>query len=54
MLGARGVVLDWQKGQGHVRVQGEIWLARSNRDFKDGDTVRVRRRDGLTLIVESE
>jgi membrane-bound serine protease (ClpP class) len=54
MLGARGTVLDWQRGQGHVRVMGEIWHARSDRDFKDGDTVRVRGRESLTLIVESE
>lgn len=54
MLGARGAVLDWRSGQGHVRVHGEIWQARADRDFKDGDAVRVRQRDGLTLIVESE
>jgi len=54
MLGARGIVLDWQDGQGHVRVHGEIWQARSDRNFKHGDGVRVRRRESLTLIVESE
>lgn len=53
MLGARGVVLDWRERQGHVRVHGEIWQARSDRDFRDGDTVVVRRREGLTLTVES-
>jgi membrane-bound serine protease (ClpP class) len=54
ILGARGAVLDWHGGQGHIRVHGEIWAARAGKDFKDGDTVRVRQRDGLTLIVESE
>jgi membrane-bound serine protease (ClpP class) len=54
MLGARGVVLDWRQGQGHVRVHGEIWAARGDKHFIDGDSVRVRQREGLTLIVESE
>jgi membrane-bound serine protease (ClpP class) len=54
ILGARGAVLDWHGGQGHIQVRGEIWQARADRNFKDGDAVRVRRRDGLTLIVESE
>lgn len=54
LLGARAVVLDWQQGRGHVRVYGEIWAARADRNFEDGDAVRVRQREGLTLIVESE
>lgn len=54
MLAARATILDWNDGHGNVRVHGEIWNARSDRDFKPGDGVRVRKREGLTLIVESE
>jgi len=54
MLGASGTVLDWRDGEGHVRVRGEIWNARSDKDLNDGDAVRVRRREGLILLVEPE
>ncbi|ARQ03190.1 NfeD family protein [Pseudorhodoplanes sinuspersici] len=52
MLGTRGMVIDWQGEQGHVRVQGEIWNARGNHAFGNGDIVRVQQRKGLTLFVE--
>ncbi len=28
MIGLEGRVLDWQDGQGHIRVHGEVWSAR--------------------------
>ncbi len=54
MIESRGRVVDWQDGRGKIRVHGEIWGARSGKDLKSGDLVRVVRRDGLTLIVEPE
>ena len=54
MIGSRGQVVEWQAGRGNVRVHGEIWSARSDREVKSGDSVRVMRREGLTLIVGPE
>lgn len=54
MIGAQCRVLDWQGDEGQVRLHGEIWRARGDADFKQGDTVRVRSREGLTLIVERD
>jgi membrane-bound serine protease (ClpP class) len=54
MIGSRGQVVDWQAGRGDIRVHGEIWSARSDKELKSGDAVRVTRREGLTLIVEPE
>lgn len=54
MLGARGAVIDWKSGYGLVRVRGEIWNARSDKELKEDDAVRVRQRDGLTLIVDPD
>ncbi len=52
MIGSQGRVVDWQAGSGNIRIHGEIWNARSGQEFKSGDSVRVVRRDGLTLTVE--
>jgi membrane protein implicated in regulation of membrane protease activity len=41
-------------GSGNVRIHGEIWGARSGKELKSGDLVRVVRREGLTLFVEPE
>ncbi|MGA7486067.1 MAG: nodulation protein NfeD, partial [Xanthobacteraceae bacterium] len=54
MIASRGKVVDWQADRGNVRVRGEIWSARSDKELKSGDAVRVIRREGLTLIVEPE
>ena len=54
MIASRGRVVDWQAGRGNIRIHGEIWGARSGKELKPGDLVRVVRRDGLTLIVEPE
>jgi membrane-bound serine protease (ClpP class) len=54
MIDSRGRVVDWQADHGNIRIHGEVWSARSDREFKAGDLVRVRRREGLTLIVEPE
>jgi membrane-bound serine protease (ClpP class) len=52
MIGSHGQVLDWQARRGNVRVHGEVWRARSDKELKSGDAIRVVRREGLTLIVE--
>jgi membrane-bound serine protease (ClpP class) len=54
MIGSRGQVVDWQGGGGNVRVHGEVWSARSDKELKSGDSIRVIRREGLTLIVKPE
>lgn len=53
MIGVKARVLDWEGENGHVRVEGEIWAARSKQPFQAGATVRVVGREGLTLIVEA-
>ena len=52
LIGSIGEVVDWHSPQGSVRVQGEIWAARSGQTLNPGDSVRVVGRDRLTLIVE--
>ena len=39
---------------GQVKVDGEIWEARSRSHVRPGDTVRVTAIDGLMLEVEKE
>ena len=52
MVGAKGVVLDWNEGRGHVFVHSERWRATGPRTLgKDGE-VRVTGIDGLVLAVE--
>jgi len=53
LIGETGQVVDWQGDSGHVRTEGEIWAARSEAPLKAGSTVRIVRRDGLTLYVEA-
>ena len=48
MIGMRGQVVDWQAGRGNIRVHGEIWSARSDKELKSGDYARVVRIEGLT------
>ena len=38
--------------EGQVRVNGEIWRGRADREIPSGVTVRVRAVNGLTLEVE--
>ncbi|HEX2215291.1 MAG TPA: nodulation protein NfeD [Xanthobacteraceae bacterium] len=54
MLGANGRVMDWQGDRGNIRIHGEVWSARSERELQPGDAVRVTRREGLILTVEPE
>ncbi|NRG17536.1 nodulation protein NfeD [Rhizobiales bacterium] len=52
LVGMDAEVLDWSGGEGHVRAEGERWHARAGREFRTGETVRVAKLDGLTLIVD--
>lgn len=53
--GANGVAVDRIDPSGLVRISGELWraeLARGARWIEEGETVRVKARQGLTLLVE--
>ena len=52
LIGAEGETVSWQGGEGRVRVQGEIWLARSDAPLTPGRRVKIVGRDGLVLRVE--
>jgi membrane-bound serine protease (ClpP class) len=52
LIGAEGETVSWQDGQGRVRVEGEIWLARSDASLAAGSRVKIVGRDGLVLRVE--
>jgi membrane-bound serine protease (ClpP class) len=49
IIGMEGVVRD-----GYVFVHGELWQAHSDEELSEGDRVRVRGIDGLTLAVTRE
>ncbi len=52
IMGAEGEALAWQQDEGKVRVQGEIWRARSSRPLEPGTRIKVVNREGLVLHVE--
>ena len=52
LIGAMARVIAPCQPIGEVRVQGEIWRARCDEGADVGQQVRVRRRDGLVLVVE--
>ncbi len=54
MLGTLGRIVAWADGEGHVRVHGELWRARSDRGLAPGGYVRIDKVDGLTLVVAPE
>ncbi len=51
LSGVTAEVLDWSGHEGHVWAVGERWQAASGEEFNAGDTVRVQKLDGLTLLV---
>jgi membrane-bound serine protease (ClpP class) len=53
LIGAEGETVAWQGGEGRVRVNGEIWLARADASLAAGRRVRVVGREGLVLRVEA-
>ena len=52
LIGAEGEAVSWHGGEGRVRVNGEIWLARSDASLAAGNRVKIVGRDGLVLRVE--
>ncbi len=52
MIGSLGRVVEWDGGEGHIRIHGEMWRARSSGAVTPGEGVRVNQIDGLTLVVE--
>ena len=52
LVGATAVVVEPLRPDGLVRVVGELWRARCDREVDAGVRVRVRALDGLTLEVE--
>lgn len=53
LIGAEGEAVFWEGGEGRVRVHGEIWRARADAPLEAGTHVKVIRRDGLVLVVQS-
>jgi membrane-bound serine protease (ClpP class) len=54
LIGAPGVALEDFEAEGWVRVAGERWHATSSRGLKRGESLRVKSRTGLTLLVEPD
>lgn len=52
LIGKDAVVVEPCRPAGQVRIAGELWGARCDGGADEGDRVRVRRLDGLTLVVE--
>ena len=52
MIGDVGEVIDPFDDRGHIRIHGEVWMARTPRAVTRGERVRVRAMEGLMLIVE--
>jgi membrane-bound serine protease (ClpP class) len=53
LIGAAGEAVFWDGQEGRVRVHGEIWRARADAPLQAGAPVKVIRRDGLVLVVQS-
>jgi membrane protein implicated in regulation of membrane protease activity len=51
MLGKEGEVVHSLTTEARVKVNDEIWNARSEKELKEGEKVRIAGFDGLTLIV---
>jgi membrane-bound serine protease (ClpP class) len=52
LVGALGVAQQALAPKGQILVHGEIWLAESAAPIAEGQAVRVRAVEGLTLLVE--
>jgi membrane-bound serine protease (ClpP class) len=51
LLGKTGEVKKWEKNEGYIFVNGELWKAVSDLSFSPGDRVLVQKVEGLTLRV---
>jgi membrane-bound serine protease (ClpP class) len=52
LVGRTAVAMSAVRASGQVRLDGEIWRARSEKSIAPGDEVVVRAVEGLTLLVE--
>ncbi len=52
MLGKVGEVKQWEKNEGRVFVNGELWGAVSDTPLTKGDKAIIERVEGLTLKVK--
>ena len=52
LVGAPAVAVTACRPEGRVRIQGELWSARCEAGADEGQRVRVRALDGLTLLVD--
>ena len=52
MLGKIGEVKQWQKTEGQVFVNGELWMAVSDVPLLMGDKAVIQNVEGLTLRVK--
>jgi membrane-bound serine protease (ClpP class) len=53
LIGAEGEAVSWDGQEGRVRVAGEIWRARADTPLAAGTPIKVVKRDGLVLRVQS-
>jgi membrane-bound serine protease (ClpP class) len=53
LIGAQGEAVSWDGNEGRVRVAGEIWRARADAPLTAGAPIKVIKRDGLILRVQS-
>lgn len=54
LVGETGMVRSWGDSSGRVFVQGELWEARSEEAFREGEEVRVVGVEGLRLRVKKK
>ena len=55
LIGMEGVVIvpvNPVEGKGQVKVEGQVWSAKSESSIKEGTTVKIRAIEGVKLIVD--
>ena len=57
LIGKRGIVvedIDWQKGTGQVKIEGELWSAKTNEqiNISKGTEVEVENIEGVKVFVK--
>lgn len=52
LIGKEGRVLSWSEGNGYVLLGGERWKAYGDKNLAPEDPVRVKKRNGLKVMVE--
>ena len=55
LIGREGIVivpLDAAEGKGQVKVDGQVWSAKAEEDFKEGTKITVKSIEGVKLVIE--